>query len=136
MKACVRPLQPTAGPVPTSDAGATPVKGDEASTPKAESNADVAMNGVDVLEAKGEDGKSTAAPSRAASPAPVYGQSLAEIDDSTIAVEASHFPLDAAIAASISTAANESKAKTAASAILVIGGSSALKGLNGFLEER
>ncbi|KAK1924798.1 hypothetical protein DB88DRAFT_504858 [Papiliotrema laurentii] len=56
--------------------------------------------------------------------------------DDNIAETSATFPLDAAIAASISVVGNENKAKTASSAILVIGGSSALKGLNAFLAER
>lgn len=122
MKACVRPLQPV-----TTDRG---------STPKIELELLGLANGAGIIEVKDEDGKPTAPPSRATSPAYMNGNSASEIDDSVIAEESSHFPLDAAIAASISTATNESKAKTAASAILVIGGSSALKGLNAFLEER
>jgi actin-related protein 8 len=56
--------------------------------------------------------------------------------DDNVAETSATFPLDAAIAASISVVGNENKAKTASSAILVIGGSSALKGLNAFLAER
>jgi actin-related protein 8 len=51
-------------------------------------------------------------------------------------LEASKSPLDAAIAASIAMAGTDNKVKTAASAILLIGGGSAMKGMNAFLTER
>ncbi len=50
--------------------------------------------------------------------------------------QASHTPLDGAIAASISMCGTENKVKAAASSILLIGGSSALKGLGAFLADR
>ena len=53
-----------------------------------------------------------------------------------IVYEASKVPLDAAIAASISMCVTENKIKAAASSILLIGGSAALKGLGAFLAER
>jgi actin-related protein 8 len=53
-----------------------------------------------------------------------------------IVYEASKSPLDAAIAASISMAGTENKVKAAANSILLIGGSSALKGLGAFIAER
>jgi actin-related protein 8 len=65
-------------------------------------------------------------PNESASPSPTYD----------IVYEASKVPLDGAIAASISMCGNENKVKAAASSILLIGGSSALKGLGAFLAER
>ena len=53
-----------------------------------------------------------------------------------IPYEAGKSPLDGAIAASIAQSANELKVKSAASCILLIGGSSALKGLGAFIAER
>ena len=53
-----------------------------------------------------------------------------------IVYEASKSPLDGAIAASISMCVTESKSKAVASSILLIGGSSALKGLGALLAER
>ena len=50
--------------------------------------------------------------------------------------EASKSPLDGAIAACISKAGMDNKIRNAASSILLIGGSSALKGLNNFIAER
>jgi actin-related protein 8 len=82
----------------------------------------------------------TTASSRAPSPAAngingANGHDVVE-DEARIAEEASHFPLDAAIAASIAQCGTETKSRAVAGAILVIGGSSAIKGLNAFLEER
>ncbi|WRT67065.1 uncharacterized protein IL334_004031 [Kwoniella shivajii] len=62
--------------------------------------------------------------------------SVPELSDQQIISEASKSPLDAAIAASISMAGTENKAKTAANSILLIGGSSALKGLGAFIADR
>lgn len=59
-----------------------------------------------------------------------------EIPDEVIIAEASHSPLDGAIAASIAMCGTENKVKAAAGTILLIGGGSALKGLNAFLTER
>lgn len=61
-----------------------------------------------------------------------------EEDEPTFDVpeEAAKSPLDAAIAASISFCGTENKVKTASSSILLIGGSSALKGLGPFIAER
>ncbi|WVQ70170.1 uncharacterized protein L199_008395 [Kwoniella botswanensis] len=59
-----------------------------------------------------------------------------ELSAQQIITEASKSPLDAAIAASISMAGTENKAKTAANSILLIGGGSALKGLGGFIADR
>ncbi|WWC90112.1 uncharacterized protein L201_005045 [Kwoniella dendrophila CBS 6074] len=59
-----------------------------------------------------------------------------ELSNQQIIAEASKSPLDAAIAASISMAGTENKAKTAANNILLIGGSSALKGLGSFISDR
>ncbi|KAK4688229.1 actin-related protein 8, partial [Tremellales sp. Uapishka_1] len=58
------------------------------------------------------------------------------LSSSEIVREASRSPLDAAIAASISMCGTENKIKTAASSILLVGGSSAIKGLSAFLAER
>ncbi|WVW83184.1 hypothetical protein I302_105202 [Kwoniella bestiolae CBS 10118] len=59
-----------------------------------------------------------------------------ELSPLQIISEASKSPLDAAIAASISMAGTENKVKTAANSILLIGGSSALKGLGSFIADR
>lgn len=59
-----------------------------------------------------------------------------EIPDQVIIAEASRSPLDGAIAASIAMCGTENKVKAAAGTILLIGGGSALKGLNAFLTER
>jgi len=53
-----------------------------------------------------------------------------------IVLEASKSPLDGAIAAAIASAGTENKVKTASTSILLIGGTSALKGLGAFISER
>lgn len=53
-----------------------------------------------------------------------------------IVLEASKSPLDGAIAAAIANAGTENKVKTASTSILLIGGTSALKGLGAFISER
>jgi actin-related protein 8 len=53
-----------------------------------------------------------------------------------IVQEASKSPLDGAIAAAIASAGTENKVKTASTSILLIGGTSALKGLGAFISER
>ena len=53
-----------------------------------------------------------------------------------IVLEASKSPLDGAIAATIASAGTENKVKTASTSILLIGGTSALKGLGAFISER
>jgi actin-related protein 8 len=53
-----------------------------------------------------------------------------------IVQEASKSPLDGAIAAAIASAGTENKVKTASTSILLIGGTSALKGLGAFVSER
>jgi len=93
-------------------------------------------NGSVPPETKPDEVKLGADTSRAPTPVPVAANGLDGVDDYDIAEEASRIPLDAAIAASIATLGSENKAKAAASAILLIGGSTALKGLNAFLAER
>jgi actin-related protein 8 len=66
----------------------------------------------------------------------VAAETIAQPEDREIVYEASTAPLDAAIAASIGLCATEAKAKAAASTILLIGGSSSIKGLGAFLQER
>jgi actin-related protein 8 len=53
-----------------------------------------------------------------------------------IVLESSKSPLDGAIAAAIASAGTENKVKTASTSILLIGGTSALKGLGAFISER
>jgi len=53
-----------------------------------------------------------------------------------IAEEASKSPLDGAIAAAIAMAGTENKVKNASMSILLIGGTSALKGIGAFVTER
>lgn len=64
---------------------------------------------------------------------PTYDWSNVEFD---IIEEASKSPLDGAIAAAIAMAGTENKIKTATMSILLIGGTSALKGLGAFVSER
>lgn len=66
----------------------------------------------------------------------VAAETIPQPEDREIVYEASTAPLDAAIAASIGLCATEAKAKAAASTILLIGGSSSIKGLGAFLQER
>ncbi|WWC69531.1 uncharacterized protein I206_103473 [Kwoniella pini CBS 10737] len=61
---------------------------------------------------------------------------IVDLSNSQILSEACKSPLDAAVAASISMAGTENKAKTAANSILLIGGGSSLKGLGGFIADR
>lgn len=56
--------------------------------------------------------------------------------DFDIVEEASKAPLDGAIAAAIAMAGTENKVKAASMSILLIGGTSALKGLGAFVSER
>lgn len=76
----------------------------------------------------------------AAVPQPTAAEVTAAYDWSNvtfdIAQEASKSPLDGAIAAAIASAGTENKIKTASTTILLIGGTSALKGLNQFISER
>ena len=109
MRTCITQVQPVAAT-------------NEIASPTAESGP--------LEEVKAEEVMDT---SRAATPIPA---STSLSDDQDVAEKSSTFPLDAAIAASISAVGNENKTKTASAAILVIGGSSALKGLNAFLAER
>jgi actin-related protein 8 len=53
-----------------------------------------------------------------------------------IVEEASKSPLDGAIAAAIAMAGTENKVKAASMSILLIGGTSALKGIGAFVSER
>ncbi|KAK8869874.1 hypothetical protein IAR55_000442 [Kwoniella newhampshirensis] len=53
-----------------------------------------------------------------------------------VVTEAAQSPLDAAIAASISLVGTENKVKSSANSILLIGGSSAMKGLGAFIADR
>ncbi|EIW69617.1 hypothetical protein TREMEDRAFT_62486 [Tremella mesenterica DSM 1558] len=74
-------------------------------------------------------------------PEPAPLQQATELDFSAISSkliisEASHTPLDGAIAASILAVGTDSKIRTASSSILLIGGGSAMKGLHPFIQER
>ncbi|WVF72264.1 hypothetical protein IAT40_007076 [Kwoniella sp. CBS 6097] len=61
---------------------------------------------------------------------------VTELSSAQIIQEAARSPLDAAIAASISMAGTENKVKVASNSILLIGGSSAMKGLGAFIADR
>ena len=113
-----------------SGSTSTPEKAAQANGAEIKSESDAPAAGG-VASIKAEE-KSTPVPSRAASPAP----GLDSLPSSEVIEESARIPLDAAIASSISFAGNENKIKAAASTILVIGGSSSLKGLNAFLAER
>jgi actin-related protein 8 len=93
---------------------------------------------VDMLFADEEPPVPTAAPAPVPEIAPVvettaYDWSNVNFD---IVLEASKSPLDGAIAAAIASAGTENKVKTASTSILLIGGTSALKGLGAFISER
>lgn len=142
MKACTTHLNPAPPPPP---AESTPAPATENGGSVVPENGLETPNGSVPPEIKPEDTKPTETPSRAATPS-VQGASSANglqsitagppVDDADIIEESSRVPLDAAIAASISAVGTENKIKSASGAILLIGGSSALKGLNAFLAER
>ncbi|OCF41209.1 hypothetical protein I317_04955 [Kwoniella heveanensis CBS 569] len=67
---------------------------------------------------------------------PVPSRPVVELSSTQIIQEAARSPLDAAIAASISMAGTENKVKVASNSILLIGGSSAMKGLGAFIADR
>lgn len=73
------------------------------------------------------------APVEAAPAAPMYDWSSVDFD---VVEEASKAPLDGAIAAAIAMAGTDNKIKAASMSILLIGGTSALKGLGAFVSER
>jgi actin-related protein 8 len=126
MKACTTHLQPIKAVDPEALPATTALAENGTETP----------NGSVPPETKPEDAKLAGETSRAPTPVPVPTNGYDDVDDYDIAEEASRIPLDSAIAASIATLGSENKAKAAASAILLIGGSTALKGLNAFLAER
>jgi actin-related protein 8 len=142
MRACTAHLNP-APPLPVAESTPGPVTENGGSVaPETGINT---PNGSVPPEVKPEESNATDAPSRAATPsvqginAPGGSQNVAvgpPVDDADVIEESSRVPLDAAIAASISVVGTENKAKSASGAILLIGGSSALKGLNAFLAER
>jgi actin-related protein 8 len=74
-----------------------------------------------------------AAPAPAVTETAIYDWSNVTFD---IAEEASKSPLDGAIAAAIAMAGTENKVKNASMSILLIGGTSALKGIGAFVSER
>lgn len=76
----------------------------------------------------------TPAPEAQAPSAPALDFSV--VPDHAIFAESARSPLDGAIAASISAVGNESKVRSAASNILLIGGGSAMKGIRPFIAER
>ena len=76
----------------------------------------------------------TPAPEAQAPSAPALDFSV--VPDHAIFAESAKSPLDGAIAASISAVGNESKVRSAASNILLIGGGSAMKGIRPFIAER
>ncbi|WWC61199.1 uncharacterized protein I303_103779 [Kwoniella dejecticola CBS 10117] len=69
-------------------------------------------------------------------PIPPSKAVVSELSNAQVLSEACRSPLDAAVAASISMAGTENKAKTAANSILLIGGGSSLKGLGVFIADR
>lgn len=102
-----------------NDAGAAALAEGTESKP-IDAAADPAVPNPEAVVTNGDDGEATPP----------------EIPDEVIISEASHSPLDGAIAASIAMCGTENKVKAAAGTILLIGGGSALKGLNAFLTER
>lgn len=142
MRACTTHLDP-APPLPATEGTPGPAT-DNGGSVAPETGINTPSGSVPP-EAKPEDSKAIDVSSRAATPsvqganAPSNSQSLAvgpPADDADVIEESSRVPLDAAIAASISAVGTENKVKSASGAILLIGGSSALKGLNAFLAER
>lgn len=103
--------------------------------PKPEPEAE-AKETVEMLFADEEAPVPAAAPVPEVAPvveATAYDWSNVNFD---IVLEASKSPLDGAIAAAIASAGTENKVKTASTSILLIGGTSALKGLGAFISER
>ena len=81
-------------------------------------------------------GESKPMPTDSKAPSPVPAPEPIELSDEEIFDESSRVPLDAAIAASIAACKLEPKVRSVSSTILLIGGSSALKGIGGFIAER
>jgi len=107
----------------------------EAFEPKPEPEAE-SKETVEMLFADEEPPVPAAAPVPEVAPiveATAYDWSNVNFD---IVLEASKSPLDGAIAAAIASAGTENKVKTASTSILLIGGTSALKGLGAFISER
>ena len=125
--------------------GGLPVSNGVDQSVKAE-NGDVLPGSVEVAgDVKAEEFKPAASTSATPTPVPTSnnaGEDAGTVispnpaEDYDVVYEASKVPLDAAIAASISVCGTENKVKAAASTILLIGGSSALKGLGAFIAER
>jgi len=116
--------------------------------PKAE-NDTKKETGAEVEAAKAEPVETVDmlfADEEAPAPIPVIEPEVAPVIEATaydwsnvtfdIVQEASKSPLDGAIAAAIASAGTENKVKTASTSILLIGGTSALKGLGAFISER
>jgi actin-related protein 8 len=99
---------------PTTDSTLTPVDGDD----QAQSSSTPVAPVPEVSSAPA---------------APMYDWSNVDFD---VVEEASKAPLDGAIAAAIAMAGTDNKIKAASMSILLIGGTSALKGLGAFVSER
>ena len=93
---------------------------------------------VEMLFADDEPSIPAAASVPEVAPVPVVEATAYDWSNVTfdIVLEASKSPLDGAIAAAIASAGTENKVKTASTSILLIGGTSALKGLGAFISER
>nr|XP_031862869.1 uncharacterized protein CI109_001881 [Kwoniella shandongensis]KAA5529941.1 hypothetical protein CI109_001881 [Kwoniella shandongensis] len=154
MKACtVHLLPPPAAPVETVTEtngdtsaaianGAAEVKGENSvETKQPESTAALAPGPAAAVPSNSQT-SATATPAPETTPAPVAPivtippRAEPELSAYQIITEAAKSPLDAAIAASIAMVGTENKVKTAANSILLVGGSSALKGLGAFVADR
>ncbi|WVQ98665.1 hypothetical protein IAU59_005796 [Kwoniella sp. CBS 9459] len=120
----------TPGPkTSTNSAAASPAPGPGGATPTPTPGVTPGPPGANV------NGVSTTAAAATTVNAESSRQVL-ELSSAQIIREAARSPLDAAIAASISMAGTENKVKVASNSILLIGGSSAMKGLGAFIADR
>ena len=141
MRSCtshLRPHAPTVAEVVALATGSPAKPGassEEASAKPEDSEALPASNGTETPELKVDaNGTTKVEEPISLPPSQTEPQDVIEYN---IVEEASKVPLDAAIAASIALAgATENKIKAAAASILLIGGSSALKGLGAFIADR
>lgn len=133
MRLLTQHLLPQIQPAPKvePDGMSTPVSQVIAQNPP---TTDSALTPVEIDDQTVQAQSTPVAPEVSSAPAaPMYDWSNVDFD---VVEEASKAPLDGAIAAAIAMAGTDNKIKAASMSILLIGGTSALKGLGAFVSER